>query len=297
MSHARSIRPGTTYLVTRRTERRHCLLRPDRRMNELIEQTLVASAAEYGILVHAFCAMSTHLHYVVTDPHGRLPQFMASFHRAVALGVQKIRNWEGAVWNQSQPSVVELCTRQAMVEKIAYTIANPVLATLVRYAHEWPGVKTSAHDMGNRIIHAKRHRFRPSLKKSKTGSNLFITLPPSISDADANKFWADVEAEVQSLERSVHSTVPRHQFLGAKRVMEVDPESRITTRQPRRQLNPTFAVGRGNPIALAQAKRALREFRQSYRNAIEQWRSGNREVRFPIGTYAMRVFHGANVVT
>jgi len=102
--------------------------------------------------------MSTHIHYVVTDPDGRLPQFMASFHRMLALEVQKIWKWEGAVWNRSQASVVQLCTQQAIIEKIAYTIANPVLATRVYYAHQWPGVKTSAGYMGFAILRVKQGR-------------------------------------------------------------------------------------------------------------------------------------------
>lgn len=295
MSQARSIRPGTTYFVTRRIERRHCLLRPCRKINAAIRRSLVVSAAEHGILVHGFSAMSTHIHYVVTDPDGQLPQFMAGFHRMLALEVQKIWKWEGAVWNRSQASVVELCTQQAIIEKIAYTIANPVLAILVYYAHQWPGVKTSAHDMGYRILRIEQDRSRQSSQESESCPILRITVPPSISDAAA--FCDNVEAEVKRLERAVHASVPRSQFLGAKRVMEVNPESRITTHEPRRQINPTFAVGRGNPIALARARRALREFRQSYRNALEQWRLGNRQVLFPAGTYAMRIFHGANVAT
>jgi len=119
MSKARSIHPGTTYLITRRTERRHCLLRPDLVMNAFLLYAFVISARRHGMMLHAFCAMSTHVHYVITDPSGRLPRFLEMFHRLVAIAVKIIRLWDGAVWERSQTSVVELCTRQAIVEKIA----------------------------------------------------------------------------------------------------------------------------------------------------------------------------------
>jgi putative transposase len=299
MSQARAIRPGATYLVTRRTERRHCLLRPDPIMNMFIRYALVVAASQYGILIHAFCGMSTHFHYVVTDPDAQLPQFMAMFHRMVAIDVQNIRDWEGAVWDRSQASMVELCTRQAIVEKIAYTLANPVEAGLVRHAQEWPGVKTSVDDIGTKTMRAYRPRNWTKSASLKWAPEVImpVSLPPSISASEADAFRAGIRAELKKLEAAAHAAIPRAKVLGVKGVLKVDPKSRILTREPKRQINPTFAVGRNNPEALEKAKCTLREFRRSYRRAFDAWRAGNRAVQFPPGTYAMRVFHGANVST
>src|SRR5690242_11182517 len=70
MSLPREIVPGTTYLITRRTLRRHLLLRPDEAITQLLVYLLAVSAPRYGLQVHALCAMSTHLHLVVTDVQG-----------------------------------------------------------------------------------------------------------------------------------------------------------------------------------------------------------------------------------
>src|SRR5690606_32936161 len=120
-----------TYLVTQRTICRYFLLRPDDEMKELVEYSLAVAARVYGVKVHAFCAMSTHIHLVVTDPHGVLPLFLAYFHRFVAMGTKTLRRWEGSMWDSEQPSVVELLTRKSIVEKIAYVLANPVAAGAV----------------------------------------------------------------------------------------------------------------------------------------------------------------------
>jgi len=241
--------------------------------------------------------MSTHLHYVVTDPHGRLPLFMAMFHRAVALGVKIIRKWDGAVWDRSQASAVKLCTRQAMVEKIAYTLANPVEAGLVRHAHEWPGVITSVGDIGINKFSAQRPEqwFRRGKSFWPEKSAIAISLPPSIAADDAQAFRDDIQRELTRLEESAQAVIPNHQVIGAKRATKIAPEKRITTYEPVRQLNPTFAVGRGNPEALVKAKQDVREFRRKYRQAFDAWRTGNRSVVFPTGTYMMRVVHGAIV--
>jgi putative transposase len=297
MSQPRPIHPGTTYLITRRTERRHCLLRPDPEMTRFILFAFIVSAYRHGIQLHAFCAMSTHLHYVVSDPRGKLPSFLAMFHRLVALGIKTLRKWDGAPWNRAQTSVVELCTREAIVEKIAYTLANPVQAGLVRHAHEWPGAKTAVNDIGLGAIQAKRPDvcFDPKNPQWVLDAKLEVSLPPPIPEADAQAFRDDIAAELAKLEAAAHMTIPPHAVLGAKRAAKVPPETRITTFEPSRQHNPTFAVGRGNADAARNAARATRAFRASYRKALAAWRAGDRTVVFPAGTYGMRVFHGANV--
>lgn len=296
MSQARPIHPGATYFVTRRVERRHCLLRPDPIMIAFIRFAFVVSAFRYGIFVHAFCAMSTHLHYVVTDQRGQLPLFLAMFHRTVALGAKFVRKWDGAVWNRSQPSVVELRTRQAIVEKIAYTLANPVQAGLVHHAQEWPGVITSVGDIGTASISAPRPTqwFSQDKQSWPLERSIALSLPPSISTKDAQAFRDDIQRELTNLEKAAHA-FHKNKVLGVKRALKIAPETRITTEEPLRQLNPTFAVGRENRAALLQAKQELREFRQKYREAFNAWRSGKRSVVFPAGTYQMRVIHGANV--
>ena len=45
--------------------RRHLLFRPDAAINQLRIYALAVSARRYGLKVHAFCAMSTHVHLVV----------------------------------------------------------------------------------------------------------------------------------------------------------------------------------------------------------------------------------------
>jgi hypothetical protein len=80
--------------------------------------------------------MSTHEHLIVTDTKGRLPDFLRRLHRLVSLGTKVLRKWEGPTWDPEPSSVVRLLTEQAIIEKVAYVMANPVQAALVRRARE-----------------------------------------------------------------------------------------------------------------------------------------------------------------
>ena len=66
------------------------------------------SAERFGIAVHAVTVMSTHLHAVLTDVLGNYPEFLALFHRLVALMTKVHRKWEGPVWDHEQTSIVQL---------------------------------------------------------------------------------------------------------------------------------------------------------------------------------------------
>jgi putative transposase len=299
MSQPRAIVPGATYLLTRRVLRRHFLFRPDSAITRLVIYTLAVSAHRYGILVHALCVMSTHIHIVVTDTHGELPRFLQRFHRLVALGTKILRAWEGSVWDDRATSVVRLATRDALVEKIAYTLANPVAAGLVPHAHEWPGAKVLVGDIGRGVLRARRPEiyFNPQNPEWPTDVALAITLPPSISDSNADKFRHEITGRIELHERQAHAALQRQRlgFLGAARATNISPYERATSIEPLRDLNPTFAVGRRQTDAKNAAIAAVRAFRIAYRHSINQWRAGVRSVTFPAGTWWMRVFHGVTV--
>ena len=297
MSQPREIVQGATYLITRRILRRHLLFRPDAAMTQLLVYALAVSARRFGLQVHALCAMSTHLHLVVTDVRGVLPRFLQFFHRIVALGTKVLRKWEGPVWDHEPTSVVRLLTHAAVVEKIAYTLANPVAAGLVRHAHEWRGAKVSPSEIGRGELRAKRPLayFDPMNPQWPEEATLPIALPPSVAPDSTEGFQGEVGVELRRQEAAAQAEVQRrgYQFLGAERASQVSPFDRTTSVEVLRDRNPTFAVGREQGSAWRNAAMAVRAFRASYRAAIERWRAGLRDAVFPVGTWWMRVFHGA----
>jgi putative transposase len=235
MSQPREIVPGATYLVTRRTLRRHLLFRPDAAITQLLVYALAVSTRRFGLQVHALCAMSTHLHLVVTDVQGVLPRFLQFFHRIVALGTKVLRKWEGPVWDHEATSVVRLLTHAAVVEKIAYVLANPVAAGLVRHAREWPGAKVDAGEIGRGELRANRPSayLDPTNPQWPEEATLPIALPPTVEPDSAARFLAEVGAELRRQEAQAHAVLTHAEverqgdrFLGAERASEVSPDDR-----------------------------------------------------------------------
>jgi REP element-mobilizing transposase RayT len=299
MTLPRRIVPGMTVMITRRTLRRTHLLRPDPELNNHYLYCLAVLAKRFDIRVHAAVLMSTHEHLVVTDVRGQLPRFIQALHRLLALGVKILRKWEGSVWDNEKTSVVELRTPAAIVEKIAYVIANPVAAGLVRRAHHWPGITVRPEQLGRMVTTAKRPDFyfdshNPLWPSVATLELVMPELP--MLDADVREAIA---AEVDHLEHAALENVRERgwKYFDADDIKRLSPFNRAKSFEPARGRNPTFAVGRGQRDAFFFAVATLREFRHAYRRAMEHWRDLSRDVLFPYGTWLMRSLHQAPTAT
>jgi len=302
MTQPRMVLRGATSMVTRRTLRRHHLFRPDPAIAQLYLYTLGVCAKEFGVQLHALVLMSTHEHLVLTDPNERLPDFLGCLHRLVALGTKVLRKWEGPVWDHERPSVVRLLTERAVIEKMAYVLANPVKAGLVERAAHWPGVTVLPQELGRRKWKIKRPAvyFDPDNPQWPDEVELELTLPPSLREVYTSAQIRDAVAlELTHQERLAQAEVKKRgwRVLGVERIRRVSPYRRAKSFEPIRGRNPTFAVGRGQRKAFFAAVAELRAFRRAYRDALELWRAGLRQTVFPAGTWAMRCMHAAPVDT
>ena len=283
-----------TVLITRRALRRTHLLRPDAELSRLYRYVLAVVAQKFGIRVHAVVLMSTHEHLVVTDTRGTLPSFLRELHRLVALGVMVLRKWDGAVWDNQRPSVVQLRTPEAVIEKIAYLMANPVAAGLVRYAKDWPGVQTLPEQLGRASLGATRPNayFAQDNPLWPEHASIDLSMPELGEWSDAEIRDA-VRVQLAEQEQQAQADVKARgwSFMGAKRVLEGSPYDRAKSWEPLRGRNPQFAVGANQRQAFADAVAALRGFRRAYRDALDSWRAGVRTVLFPAGTWIMHVLH------
>jgi hypothetical protein len=298
----RIVTPGATLLITRRTYDRRFLLRPDPELDQIYLYALAVAASRFGVEVHALILMATHEHLAATDVLGQAPRFLHMLHRSVALAVKVLRRWHEDTWDSAPPSVVELRTRQAVIEKIAYTITNPVSAGLVRYSRDWPGLKVRVDELGRRTWTVRRpaHWFDPDNPDWPEEVTLTVTWPPGLLDGTTeDAVRAEIAAEVERREREARDAVRREgrTFMGADAVLRASPYRRAKSYEPIRDRFPTFAVGAGRREAYLEAVIELRAFRAAYRDALWRWRHGDRTAVFPRGTWWMHRFHGAPVAT
>jgi REP element-mobilizing transposase RayT len=284
----RQVLPGATYLVTRRCAQRQFLLRPSKTSNDAFRFLLAVAARRYGVEIHAFCVLSNHVHLVLTDPGARLPAFHQFLDALVARAINaSLGRWE-AFWAPNSYSAVALATPADIVDKIAYVLANPVAAGLVRSGALWPGLWSAPERFGGDALEAHRpkHFFAPngSLPEKET---LELTIPPGFESAAA--FREQVTAAVAEREQQARRD-RAGRFMGVARVLAQEPSARPSPGEPRRGLNPR--VGARDKWKRIEVLGRLAEFLRVYREAWAEKTAGATDVVFPAGTYLLRVVHG-----
>jgi len=299
MTRRRIIEPGKIWALSRRTTRRYFLLNPDgaRQVEQCYWYCLGLAARRFGVVVHAGCLMSTHSHAVVTDVRGELPRFLQEFHRLLALSTKALRGWPGEIFDKRSTSQHALLTPEAIIEALAYLISNPVEAGAVRYAHDWPGAQTLPSHIGSRLIEAKRpaHYFDRNNPDWPDTVAFRLRMPTALEiDYGTDLAQAHIAARVREREHRAWRESKRTgiSFLGAQRVIRQAHTKRARSYEAFGSLNPQFAAACHGGAA-EDAIRRLRAFNAQYDKALAAWTAGKRSVRFPLGTWWMRVCHGA----
>ena len=299
MTLPRRVVPGQTVLVTRRTLRRHLLFRPDPELNGLFLYLVAFFTKKFGMKLSAIQVLSDHIHAVLTDPRGQLPNFLRELHRVLALCVKVLRKWEGPVWEPCSVSVVELLTAEAEAQQMVYTWLNVVRAGLVHDPRDWPGVTTGLDELDGPAIVAKR----PTVYLNERSDiwpeqvELQVSLPPRLAELGLARARQLLQAELERQLAQARAELCEKgwQVVGARRCQQASPYDRATSWEPLRSRNPVLAVGRGLGALLREGIDSLRRFRRSYREALERWRRGVHAVLFPYGTWWMVKHHGASM--
>jgi REP element-mobilizing transposase RayT len=294
MAHPRRVEPGATYLVTRRCSQRSFRLRPCAEVNRIFLYCLAFACRRTGVLVHAVCVMSNHHHLVVTDPCGVLPDFLRELHRLTAKAMNAFQGqWEN-LWAAEPCNVVRLVTDDDVDDRIAYTIANPVAAGLVKHPDEWPGIAS----WGDHSLRVERPKWYFSSEGScPSHLELTFTRPPirDRESQDATLWKERVRNVIRDNVLAAHRELKTEgrEFFGRKAVMASSFAQRAVSYERKRGVIPTFAA-RSREVR-DELRRIERRFRASYREAFTLWRSGLRSVSFPFGTWQMRVVHAVSV--
>ncbi len=291
MTAPRRVVPGASYLVSRRCTQREFLLKPSVLTSLIFKFVLAVAAARYGVLIHSVCVMSNHFHLVLTDPRANLPDFSRLLDGVVAKALNALYGrWEN-FWAPSSYSAVALVSPEDIVEKVAYTLANPATAGLVEHGREWPGVWSDPRSIGEpgEVIERPGHYF------AKDGSmpereELVFSAPPGFDSVET--FQAQVIARVNELEQaaSAEREARRATVPGPSRILKQKHTDRPDSGEPRRVLNPRVA-GKDKWKRI-EALGRLVSFLESHRDALLRFCHGERNVVFPRGTYLMRVRFG-----
>jgi hypothetical protein len=296
MSFPRQILPGRVYLVTRRCTQRQFLLRPDEETNNAFLYCFAYAARKAGILTVAFLANSNHYHAVVVDKDGQIPIFLEIFHKLIAKHQNVLRQREENFWSSEQTSLVELVDDIDILDKVIYTLCNPVKDHLVARANEWPGASSRAANLEGAVIRAQRPpRFFRADGKMPAEVTIECSRPPGYGGLSEDEYRERLRDAIKQVEASALEERRRtgQTVLGREAILAQLPTDRPGSKEPRREINPLVAAkDKGQRM---DAIKRNRQFRASYADQRDGWRAGM-AVIFPAGTWWLQVFAGVPCV-
>jgi putative transposase len=222
---------------------------------------------------------------------GSLPAFQQYMDSLIARALNSTLGRWDHFWEQGSYSGVTLGTPEDALEKMAYTLANPVAAGLVRRGKEWPGVRSSPEQVAAAKVTVRRpDRFFRKDSPMPEAVELELACPPGLGSVE--ELRQALAKRIEELEDAAARRLAEEgrSFLGARRVMAQKPFARPAPVEPRRVLNPRLACrDRWKRI---EALLRLKTFLSDYRAAWCRYARGLRDTIFPAGTYWMRVLHG-----
>jgi putative transposase len=281
-------------MVTRRCTERVFLLKADEKSRALFWYLMAEAAQRHGILVHAAVFMSNHLHIVLTDERGNLPEFCHLLFGQIAKALNAATGHVEAVFAKAdRPNLLELATQDAVVREIAYLLANPAKAGLVETAVEWPGLITRPEDLETGAEYMGRVGDNPYLTRREVQERLMRIEPvPGMESAQLAHLVA-VELEWHERDARKARRSKGLGVLGAEAVRRQHWRKMPKTGARLFGLKPTIAAARR--LARIVALVAVKRFRRDYAAALASFRQGKRNVEFPLGTWRMCALFGAAV--
>ena len=306
--------PHTLYLLTRRCLDGQCFFSPDHASVRLVVLYLLAYYAErYSLKLLGIALMSNHVHIVVWDTKGNLGDFKRDFFQTTSRANNTLRGRSGTTWEPGVGSHhLFLFDADIVADKLAYALANPVEAGLVERHDQWPGAISRADSCPREPQVFKRPDDVPFFGDRTVFPDevtLTFVAPPDTTPkafaADVAQRVADREAEAKRTRQAdradrrakgehISNSLPLDTTRGAKACKRVPWVHKPAQRQKRdrHRIRPMFA----GPKAVVERLAARdRQFLSDYREAMDAFRAGQRDVVFPAGTFAMAYRYGANV--
>lgn len=272
-------------------------MRPSEEVRGIFRYLIALLAARHGVAVHAFVVLSNHLHLLKTDGQAEMPAFMRDLLAQATRRLNSVLVREGPLWDARRYSSVEVHGEGAAWDKLVYVMTNPIKHGLVSRPEDWPGLITLISDIRAGKVTVERPDL-PCFMGSTLPERVELDLvpPPALGHMTREEYADQLELRVRERVRelSSHFLSLGKAPLGAERVLAADPNDRPVVDLEKSGLDPRISGLEESSVYHRELVEELKEWRRAYWEARSRW-SRDPRVKFPYGTYAMRVHYNARV--
>jgi REP element-mobilizing transposase RayT len=290
---------GALFELTSRTIHSRFLLRPGRRLNEVLAGVLGRAQRRYGVTIFVGAFISNHFHLLVRveTPH-QLAGFMQYFKANLAKEVGRIYGWKEKLWGRRYRPILVSDEEPAQVARLRYILSQGCKEGLVSSPLEWPGVNCArALLTGEPLIGYWYHRTEQYYARRRGESArdheyacreqiVLEQLPcwSHLSPAEYRSAISNMIREIEEETRQTHEAAETRP-LSVNEILEQNPQER-----------PTRTASSPAPHIHAATRRVRRDLAKAYdvvcsayRRASHDLKRGVGPVEFPAGCFPPRL--------
>lgn len=273
-------------MVTRRVHKRQMLLVEDEDVTQIIEYTLAYCLHKYNIDLHAIVIEANHIHRVDTDVDGVRPKFIGTFHSLVARQLNRHYDEGDSLFSGKQTSIVHNEEAGDILNRIVYTMGNPVADGIEREGKNHKGMRMR-WPRPDKVIKRPKKFWRPIEKGGVAPDEIVLSFsrPPGWDGLSDDELDDLIEKRVLEYEKKKRD---EHDESGKPFRCDVTDEKPNRWSFPKSRhklfgLSPL--IGAMNKAKRIKAIRRLQAFREDHEIARLLKKAGFHDVVFPHGTY------------
>ncbi len=290
---------GELQTISIRTLQARYLLRPSKRVNQLILGAVAHAQRRTGMRIIAATFLSNHGHLLLwARDAGQLARFMESLNSRIAREIGRLHDWPGKFWGERFAASLVANDAPSQVSALRYLLEQGCKENLVAKPWDWPGVHAAQMLLGNadrrRGVIVERTALYRARRRAKASESVRpieferkleveLTPLPCWADLSPGRYREHVRELVREIERetAARRRAELSRVLGRHGALSMDPQHR-----------PGSAKRSRLPLVHAMVRevreRYLEVFRivyRAYREAAEGLRTGRSEVAFPEGCF------------
>ena len=286
---------GGLVAVTCRTLHNRFLLRPGRKVNDIIVGVLARAQKACPIRICAYIFLSGHFYLLLdVDDARQLSRFMCFLSSNLAKEIGRLVGWREKFFGHRYQSTPISSEEGAQVERLRDLLSHGVKEGLCEKVTDWPGVHCVQALMDGATVEGhwydRTKEYAARRRKKDFDPMEFATL--EVVELSPLPCWKHLPVETQrklvaalvaGIEQEAAAERERtgSQVLGVSAILGQHPFDRPA--RPKKSPAPLFHAA--SKRTRDELYAAYAWFVDAYRQASEKLRSGNRNVAFPAGSF------------
>jgi len=237
---------GALVEVTYRTIQGRMLLRPSRKLNEIVVGTLArayrlcSEEARDPVELVGIVVLSNHIHLLLwVKTQYQLSKLLEHFAGNTTREVNRLHDWSGSLWQRRYQGICVTTEESAQVARLEYLLAQGVKEGLVEKVEDWPGIhfgklllERRSLLAGKWIDRTKKHRARARGKELRRGEyEETLTVELKQLPCWAHLSWREYLRRVRDLIKKIEKEAAAErelcevELVGVQAICEKDPQT------------------------------------------------------------------------